>query len=426
MVEDSSGIVPRQPMEGSFPVLRPKNLDVPTLCLQLKKMKEKKGLYPDKSIYTQQIGPGLCFGALALMLRFFFEVPGLWGRGTSLLGLAGRIAGCLHVEAPSCRFCAVEDGTCHPQCSSIIACVDKSGPADFRMHACAEVTRSWFPAPADREQRRAASLSAVFSGWDGWQRHQMAEFREGVEALTDSFSSTGMGLHLRSQLLPLCPGHVLRSAAAQGQQEGWERRGPRQADLLHSLLHLCLTVAPLLQAPAFLSGSPAVSPGILPTLSQWNVHEEWPPLHPERPPGLLQSAKCCLGTHEFCVHQLFHSIQEKKKRELYPPRLHNHRCAWQSSRPINIGPKSQPSSIHNSSIRVIYFPACQDCLPSLGNWDCPFYPRPGPEISPFRELDPVSPAPVWTQAWCPCLSPIPSAHFSVEPFTVNSRSVTSR
>lgn len=37
-------------------------------------MKEKKGLYPDKSVYTQQIGPGFCFGALALMLRFFFEV----------------------------------------------------------------------------------------------------------------------------------------------------------------------------------------------------------------------------------------------------------------------------------------------------------------------------------------------------------------
>lgn len=51
----------------------------PPLPLQLKKMKEKKGLYPDRSIYTQQIGPGLCFGALALMLRFFFEVPGLWG-----------------------------------------------------------------------------------------------------------------------------------------------------------------------------------------------------------------------------------------------------------------------------------------------------------------------------------------------------------
>lgn len=42
-------------------------------------MKEKKALYPDRSVYTQQIGPGLCFGALALMLRFFFEVPG--GRG---------------------------------------------------------------------------------------------------------------------------------------------------------------------------------------------------------------------------------------------------------------------------------------------------------------------------------------------------------
>ncbi|XP_011368246.1 protein myomaker [Pteropus vampyrus] len=39
----------------------------------LRQMKEKKGLYPDKSVYTQQIGPGLCFGALALMLRFFFE-----------------------------------------------------------------------------------------------------------------------------------------------------------------------------------------------------------------------------------------------------------------------------------------------------------------------------------------------------------------
>ncbi|XP_045418374.1 protein myomaker [Lemur catta] len=39
----------------------------------LQKMREKKGLYPDASVYTQQLGPGLCFGALALMLRFFFE-----------------------------------------------------------------------------------------------------------------------------------------------------------------------------------------------------------------------------------------------------------------------------------------------------------------------------------------------------------------
>ncbi|NWI12379.1 MYMK protein, partial [Crypturellus soui] len=48
-------------------------LDVLCLPFQLQKMKEKKGLYPDKSVYTQQIGPGFCFGALALMLRFFFE-----------------------------------------------------------------------------------------------------------------------------------------------------------------------------------------------------------------------------------------------------------------------------------------------------------------------------------------------------------------
>ncbi|XP_051967860.1 protein myomaker-like isoform X1 [Xyrauchen texanus] len=39
----------------------------------LQKMKEKKGLYPDKSVYTQQVGPGCCFGALALVLRFYFE-----------------------------------------------------------------------------------------------------------------------------------------------------------------------------------------------------------------------------------------------------------------------------------------------------------------------------------------------------------------
>lgn len=44
-------------------------------------MRKKKGLYPDKSVYTQQLGPGLCFGALALMLRFFFEVPSPGGMG---------------------------------------------------------------------------------------------------------------------------------------------------------------------------------------------------------------------------------------------------------------------------------------------------------------------------------------------------------
>ncbi|XP_070993343.1 protein myomaker isoform X1 [Oncorhynchus clarkii lewisi] len=39
----------------------------------LQKMKETRGLYPEKRVYTQQVGPGCCFGALALMLRFYFE-----------------------------------------------------------------------------------------------------------------------------------------------------------------------------------------------------------------------------------------------------------------------------------------------------------------------------------------------------------------
>ncbi|KAK0156496.1 Protein myomaker [Merluccius polli] len=39
----------------------------------LQKMKEIRGVYPDKKVYTQQVGPGCCFGALALMLRFYFE-----------------------------------------------------------------------------------------------------------------------------------------------------------------------------------------------------------------------------------------------------------------------------------------------------------------------------------------------------------------
>lgn len=48
-------------------------------------MKATRRLYPDKSVYTQQIGPGLCFGALALMLRFFFEVPlASWGWGRAV------------------------------------------------------------------------------------------------------------------------------------------------------------------------------------------------------------------------------------------------------------------------------------------------------------------------------------------------------
>lgn len=37
-------------------------------------MKELRAVYPEKKVYTQQVGPGCCFGALALMLRFYFEV----------------------------------------------------------------------------------------------------------------------------------------------------------------------------------------------------------------------------------------------------------------------------------------------------------------------------------------------------------------
>ncbi|XP_022070846.2 protein myomaker [Acanthochromis polyacanthus] len=39
----------------------------------LQKMKQLRSVYPEKSVYTQQVGPGCCFGALALMLRFYFE-----------------------------------------------------------------------------------------------------------------------------------------------------------------------------------------------------------------------------------------------------------------------------------------------------------------------------------------------------------------
>lgn len=41
---------------------------------QLQKMKQLRAVYPEKKVYTQQVGPGCCFGALALMLRFYFEV----------------------------------------------------------------------------------------------------------------------------------------------------------------------------------------------------------------------------------------------------------------------------------------------------------------------------------------------------------------
>ncbi|XP_061585767.1 protein myomaker [Cololabis saira] len=39
----------------------------------LQQMRRRRAVYPDRSVYTQQVGPGCCFGALALMLRFYFQ-----------------------------------------------------------------------------------------------------------------------------------------------------------------------------------------------------------------------------------------------------------------------------------------------------------------------------------------------------------------
>ncbi|KAM9743178.1 protein myomaker [Menidia menidia] len=39
----------------------------------LQKMRQLRAVYPEKAVYTQQVGPGCCFGALALMLRFYFQ-----------------------------------------------------------------------------------------------------------------------------------------------------------------------------------------------------------------------------------------------------------------------------------------------------------------------------------------------------------------
>ncbi|XP_078238827.1 protein myomaker isoform X2 [Pogona vitticeps] len=66
----------------------------------LQKMKEKKGLYPDKSVYTQQIGPGFCFGALALMLRFFFECSYCVAGGINIQRNKEKPATSLAAEAP--------------------------------------------------------------------------------------------------------------------------------------------------------------------------------------------------------------------------------------------------------------------------------------------------------------------------------------
>lgn len=198
----------------------------------------------------------------------------------------------------------------------------------------------------------------------------------GPRPQTDSLSSTGMGLHLCPQLLPLCPGHVLRPAAAQGQQEGWECGGPRKADLLHPLLHLCLTTAPVLVLTFCLATPPSLSRYFL-LFPMWCVNEKWSLLHPKRPTVLLHSAEWCLGTHRLLVHQLLHSVagKKKKKEEFSPPRPHNHRYAWQSSRSVDTGHSPSPAA-YTTGVILSPNPAHLDCLFSLENWYCHFYPLP--------------------------------------------------
>lgn len=86
----------------------------------------------------------------------------------------------------------------------------------------------------------------------------------------------GLGLHLCPQLLPLCPGHVLRPPATQGQQEGWKRRAPGQAGLSHPLLCLHLTSHP---RPSNLS---TASPCPPPSHSQREASCPAPPRAPRR------------------------------------------------------------------------------------------------------------------------------------------------
>ncbi|XP_055255068.1 protein myomaker isoform X1 [Moschus berezovskii] len=93
----------------------------------------------------------------------------------------------------------------------------------------------------------------------------------------------GLGLHLRPQLLPLRPGHVLHPAAAQGQQEGRKCRAPRQAGLLHPLLCLHLT------ARAGSKPRPTPSPACRERPVLPNPEERRSSSEPEASPGLREA-----------------------------------------------------------------------------------------------------------------------------------------
>lgn len=215
-----------------------------SLPLQLRQMKEKRGLYPDKSVYTQQIGPGLCFGALALMLRFFFEVPRR-GEGSSA------------PEGPLRR--GMPWGGLWEEVGGPDSGLGRVPGAQQRHGAC--------------------------RGAGGWERRRASG--TGLRPpLTARRAPAGVGPHLRPQLLPLRPGRVLRPAAAQGQQEGWRRGAARQAGLLHPVLCLPLTCAPPLPVPR-LAGPSCPSPA-------QSAREKFRPHIPTGPRALgsARRAKC--------------------------------------------------------------------------------------------------------------------------------------
>lgn len=300
-----------------------------SLSLQLQQMKEKKGLYPDKSVYTQQIGPGLCFGALALMLRFFFEVPGGGGRTCRKAHSIGpRPPGQCPLPSPT-PLPSLPAWSCRMQGASMCDKVHSTERAwgwspnleegVRRLDRSMEKGKEW-----ERGERRkggseggaSASLSEgqwmtqTFSDFGVWwqerpwgldhegrplggrhlarlpghgrglgrspwkwqvpgsqQRHRERAGEWGLEEemgcrdeepRPDTHAPStpaGLGSHLRAQFLPLRPGHVLRPAAAQGEQEGWRRRAPGQAGLRHPVLCLCLTLHPyplqVLPAPSY-------------------------------------------------------------------------------------------------------------------------------------------------------------------------------
>ena len=165
-----------------------------------------------------------------------------------------------------------------------------------------------FLAGAMSRQARSRGTGPRTQGGAGAVGGKMG-FRAGGEAADGSSSSpAGLGLHLRPQLLPLCPGHGLRPAAAQGQQEGWKRGVPRQAGLLHPLLCLYLTVQPRPQAPALPHPRPGESPPSFPT---------WRNVPPQILRGLQGCGKhpadCFLRIHLLGFYWVLSTMLERKE-----------------------------------------------------------------------------------------------------------------